>query len=119
MKDNVVYKSISTKRLVLRQINPDDAQKVFAYRADPDVAKYQRWKPKSIEDVLVACSGYNQILYKRPLKKSDIVINLEEAALYPLRDTLFQKYRFDADLKHLAISGECSKCWTKKRSRGD
>jgi len=51
MKDKVVYKSIPTKRLVLRQINPDDAPKVFAYRADPDVAKYQRWNPKSIEDV--------------------------------------------------------------------
>ena len=42
------------------------------------------------------------------------IIDLEEAELHPLRDTLFRKYRFDADLRHLAIPGECSKCRTKK-----
>jgi len=43
------------------------------------------------------------------------IIDLEEAALYALKDTLFQKYGFDADLRHLAISGECSGC----RKKGD
>jgi Fur family ferric uptake transcriptional regulator len=47
------------------------------------------------------------------------IIDLDEAALHPLKDTLFRTYRFDADLRHLAISGECSMCWTKKRSKGD
>jgi Fur family ferric uptake transcriptional regulator len=45
------------------------------------------------------------------------IISLEEAVLHPLRDTLFRNYRFHADLRHLAISGECSKCRTKKRSK--
>ena len=47
------------------------------------------------------------------------IIDLEEFALHPLKDTLLQKYGFDADLRHLAISGQCSKCRTKKRSKAD
>jgi len=47
------------------------------------------------------------------------IIDLEEAALDPLKDSLFQKYGFEADLRHLAISGECSKCRAKKRSKAD
>ena len=47
------------------------------------------------------------------------IIDLDEAALHPLKDTLHQQYRFDADLRHLAISGECGKCGTKKRSKAD
>ena len=47
------------------------------------------------------------------------IIDLEEAALYPLKDTLFQKYGFDADLRHLALSGECSRCRGKKGNKPD
>ena len=36
--------------------------------------------------------------------------HLEEFALRPLKDTLLQKYGFNADLRHLAISGECRRC---------
>jgi Fur family ferric uptake transcriptional regulator len=38
------------------------------------------------------------------------IIDLDESALHPLSNTLLQTYGFDADLRHLAISGECSKC---------
>jgi len=62
----------------------------------------------------VAEKGHHHHLVCRSCGKT---IDLEEAALYPLRDTLFGKYRFDADLRHLAISGECSKCRTKKRCK--
>jgi Fur family ferric uptake transcriptional regulator len=41
-------------------------------------------------------------------------IDLEEFALHPLKDTLLQKYGFAADLRHLAISGECSRCRRRK-----
>jgi Fe2+ or Zn2+ uptake regulation protein len=40
---------------------------------------------------------------------------MEEPLLHPLEHTLLQKYGFDADLRHLAISGECSECRKKKR----
>ncbi len=38
------------------------------------------------------------------------IIDLDEAVLLPLKDALFRDYGFDADLKHLAIFGRCSKC---------
>jgi Fur family ferric uptake transcriptional regulator len=47
------------------------------------------------------------------------ITDLDELALYPLKDELLQKYGFDADLRHLAISGECSKCRRKKRGKPD
>ena len=37
-------------------------------------------------------------------------IDLDEALLVPLRDTLRREYKFDADLRHLAIFGRCGKC---------
>jgi len=43
------------------------------------------------------------------------IMNLEESVLYPLRDALFRDYDFEADLRHLAISGKCSEC----RKKGD
>jgi Fur family ferric uptake transcriptional regulator len=42
------------------------------------------------------------------------VIDLEEFVLHPLKDTLLQEYGFCADLRHLAISGECSRCRRRK-----
>jgi len=42
------------------------------------------------------------------------IIDLEDIALHPLRDTLLQEYGFDADLRHLAISGECRGCRKKE-----
>ena len=41
------------------------------------------------------------------------IVNLEESALYRLRDTLLHDYGFDADLRHLAIPGKCSECRRK------
>jgi len=47
------------------------------------------------------------------------IMDVEEVALYPLKDTLLRKYGFDADLRHLAISGQCSRCRTKRRSKAN
>ncbi len=38
------------------------------------------------------------------------IIDLDESVLLPLRDTLSRDYGFNADLKHLAIFGQCGKC---------
>ena len=42
------------------------------------------------------------------------IIGLHESVLHELRDALLHNYAFDADLRHLAISGECSKCRKKR-----
>ncbi|MFP3879574.1 MAG: Fur family transcriptional regulator [Dehalococcoidia bacterium] len=45
------------------------------------------------------------------------IVDLEESALYPLKNALLRDYGFAADLRHLAISGECSTCRGKKERR--
>ena len=38
------------------------------------------------------------------------VIDLEESALEPLKDFILRDYGFEADLRHMVISGVCSDC---------
>ena len=45
--------------------------------------------------------------------------DLEESALDSLKDALLHEYGFDADLRHLAISGKCSTCRSRKRGKPD
>ncbi len=40
------------------------------------------------------------------------IIDLDENLLFPLRDALRQEYRFEADLRHLALFGHCLRCKT-------
>jgi RimJ/RimL family protein N-acetyltransferase len=46
MSDDLV-----TERLVLRALQADDAETMFAYRSDPEVMRYQGWDPESLDDV--------------------------------------------------------------------
>ncbi len=38
------------------------------------------------------------------------IIDLDESLLGPLKRALFQEYKFNADLRHLAILGRCLNC---------
>jgi RimJ/RimL family protein N-acetyltransferase len=42
---------ILTERLVLRDLQPADAETMFAYRSDPEVARYQGWGRESADEV--------------------------------------------------------------------
>lgn len=46
-------------------------------------------------------------------------VDLEESALHSLKDALLRECGFDADLKHLAISGKCGACRKKRRGSAD
>jgi RimJ/RimL family protein N-acetyltransferase len=46
-----------TERLVLRALRPDDAETMLAYRADPDIMRYQSWEPQSLDDVHAFIAG--------------------------------------------------------------
>ncbi len=43
-------------------------------------------------------------------QKCQRVIDIDEAVFSPLEDTLRRKYKFQADLRHLAIQGHCLRC---------
>jgi len=38
------------------------------------------------------------------------IIDLDESVLYPLKEVLLREYKFNADLRHLAIFGRCADC---------
>jgi RimJ/RimL family protein N-acetyltransferase len=41
---------IVTARLRIDDLRPEDASALFAYRSDPEVARYQGWKPSALAD---------------------------------------------------------------------
>ena len=43
-------------------------------------------------------------------QKCGRIIDLDETLLYPLKEALKDKYGFNADLRHLAIFGNCLDC---------
>jgi Fur family ferric uptake transcriptional regulator len=61
----------------------------------------------------VAEKGHHHHLVCRTCGKT---IDLNESMLNPLKGTLLRDYGFEADLRHLAIPGECGDC-RKKRGR--
>jgi RimJ/RimL family protein N-acetyltransferase len=46
-----MFSSLVTQRLVLRRLEPSDAERVFAYRTDPEVSRFQSWEPASPQEV--------------------------------------------------------------------
>ncbi len=46
-----------TERLVLRELRAADADAMFAYRADPEIMRYQSWEPQSLDDVRAFIAG--------------------------------------------------------------
>lgn len=59
----------------------------------------------------VAEKGHHHHLVCRRCGK---IVDLDESVLSPLKDTLLRNYGFEADLRHLAIPGECSDCGKKE-----
>jgi len=49
--DRTMFQEIQTKRLLLRNLLPCDADTMFAYRSHPEVRQYQSWEPQSIQEV--------------------------------------------------------------------
>ena len=55
---------LATERLSLRQLEPDDAQVISAYRSEPDVARHQSWSaPYSLA---AAEALVQEMLHRRP-----------------------------------------------------
>lgn len=45
-----MFDDIISLRLVLRKLNLADCEALFRYRTDPEISRYQNWKPLTIED---------------------------------------------------------------------
>jgi RimJ/RimL family protein N-acetyltransferase len=44
-----MFHAIVTERLILRDLQPADAETLMRYRADPEVSRYQSWAPASAD----------------------------------------------------------------------
>jgi Fur family ferric uptake transcriptional regulator len=55
----------------------------------------------------VAEKGHHHHLVCRSCGK---ITDLDESVLHPLKHTLLRDYAFEADLRHLVISGQCGEC---------
>jgi RimJ/RimL family protein N-acetyltransferase len=45
-----VFNAITTERLVVRRLMPEDAEPLFAYRSDANVKKFQSWQCNSVDE---------------------------------------------------------------------
>jgi RimJ/RimL family protein N-acetyltransferase len=52
-----MHDEIRTDRLLLRPLCTSDAESMFAYRGDPEAARFQSWEPQSLEDVRSFIAG--------------------------------------------------------------
>lgn len=46
-----MFSNLVTPRLVLRRLDPSDAEAVYAYRSDPEVSRFQSWAPASVLEI--------------------------------------------------------------------
>lgn len=58
----------------------------------------------------VAEKGHHHHLFCHSCGK---ITDVEESVLYPLKNSLLRDYDFEADLRHMAISGKCGECRKK------
>jgi RimJ/RimL family protein N-acetyltransferase len=45
------FEPLVTERLILRPLREGDAEPMFRYRSDPEVARFQGWEPGSLDEV--------------------------------------------------------------------
>jgi RimJ/RimL family protein N-acetyltransferase len=48
----VTVATITTQRLAISPLRAEDAAELFSYRSDPEVARYQLWRPASEADAI-------------------------------------------------------------------
>jgi RimJ/RimL family protein N-acetyltransferase len=73
--------SITTERLTLSRLLPLDAPRVFAYRGDPEVSRYQSWLPASLEEVRRFIDGLQSVPFDTPGTWFQFGIRLRDSGL--------------------------------------
>src|SRR5579884_3287093 len=67
--DAVVLPVIETERLTLRGLRPEDADDIFAYARDPEVARYTTWEPlQSVADARTFISRVRREIQRQGLR---------------------------------------------------
>lgn len=73
-----MFDDIITSRLVLRKIRLADTEALFRYRTDPQVSRYQNWKPLTIEDARQFVETFTSVEPDTPGSWFQLAITLRE-----------------------------------------
>ena len=71
----------ATKRLFLRNLQPEDIPVIHAYRNDPDCAKFQRWEDTSLACVTQFVTNYGSCEFLSDEEEQHYAICLQNGAL--------------------------------------
>ena len=70
-----------TSRLVLRPLRLSDSAEVFAYRSDPEVARFQMWDPRDVKEVHSFIEDLRDLRPNTPDTWYQLAITLRESGL--------------------------------------
>lgn len=68
-----------TSRLIIDTLQADDAAALFAYRSDPQVARYQGWQPAALEQAVAFIAAQAQLRPPTPDSWMQRAIRLRES----------------------------------------
>lgn len=74
-----MFAPLATDRLILRELQPPDAEAMYAYRSDPVVARYQNWEPGSLEEIQGFIAGLSEAAPGQPGTWYQVGIALHES----------------------------------------
>lgn len=72
---------LQTKRLYLRNLQPEDLDAVYAYRNDPECAKYQRWEEPSRKEIARFLDRFRSCLFLSEEEEQHYAICLRDGSL--------------------------------------
>jgi RimJ/RimL family protein N-acetyltransferase len=73
------FGTLTTQRLVLRDIVLGDAEAFFAYKFLPESTKYQFWRPKSLEEIKEFIRGMQTVQVNAPGAWLQLAVCLKDA----------------------------------------
>jgi RimJ/RimL family protein N-acetyltransferase len=62
----ITFQDILTDRLRIRCLQLDDAESMFSYRSDTEVARFQSWEPQSLKEVRAFIEGNSKQEFNSP-----------------------------------------------------
>jgi len=75
MRTDTGFEPITTERLLLRRSRPQDAERIAAYRSDPDVHRFQGWDRTDPEGIR---AEIEQMASRRPGEPGWVQLSVEE-----------------------------------------
>jgi RimJ/RimL family protein N-acetyltransferase len=73
------FNSLSTERLLIRNLVPGDAEAFFAYKCRPECVRFQFWRPETIEEIKRFIDGMQSAGLNEPGAWLQLAVCLKES----------------------------------------